>query len=386
MRMLPGRDLQLFFQPAFPASRTRRCTSSLSLVKPPQQQQQHKTRPQTLDRMDGSASIDGEFVEVNVRRAAQSFECAAATGIGEGREDGDDVLLAYLRGVGVCDIATMAGVIRGQDLLPAHLPGLDADDIVELLAACRKAGVTVGDRSKLKIAMRRQGNTQVPVTPRPSPAAAMPTHHPGSSFRYHGRTPSSPRDAAEYPEPEAAAAAVAGGAVESAAQQPQHTPVQPAPEPAPAPQPSQQREPPQPQPQSQWEQQQPRSPQQNFSASHGPQLQGMMASLLMFVGPLRDGVADFIDSIADKYVRPFISSQLAAAQGLSDGQSNAPARNWLQGSLPRVVLAFAVLRSITSIFTRVDSMMAFLLGFFLRKRGAKPILQKGPAEDTGPPV
>jgi hypothetical protein len=58
----------------------------------------------------------------------------------------------------------------------------------------------------------------------------------------------------------------------------------------------------------------------------------------------------------------------------------------LQGSLPRVVLAFAVLRSITSIFTRVDSMMAFLLGFFLRKRGAKPILQKGPAEDTGPPV
>eukprot|EP01047_Picozoa_sp_COSAG01_P118007 COSAG01_NODE_46669_length_398_cov_0.561873_1_plen_72_part_10 len=55
---------------------------SLSLVKPPQQQQQ-KTR-QTLDRMDGSASIDGEFVEVNVRRAAQTFECAAATGIGEG--------------------------------------------------------------------------------------------------------------------------------------------------------------------------------------------------------------------------------------------------------------------------------------------------------------
>jgi hypothetical protein len=51
--------------------------------------------------------------------------------------------------------------------------------------------------------------------------------------------------------------------------------------------------------------------------------------------------------------------------------ANVSARqSWINSTLPRLLLFYGIFRGFVAMTTRVDSMMAFFIGFFLRKRDA----------------
>ena len=57
------------------------------------------------------------------------------------------------------------------------------------------------------------------------------------------------------------------------------------------------------------------------------------------------------------------------AFGARSSVANGSARqSWINTTMPRLLLFYGIFRGFVAMTTRVDSMMAFFIGFFLRKR------------------
>ena len=112
-------------------------------------------------------------------------------------------------------------------------------------------------------------------------------------------------------------------------------------------------------------------------------------AVMVMLNPLRAGTADFIDAKFAQYIRPVLNGQglpgyagaparLSASSlagmrcsrrwGCAAGTLSANQPTWLSTTLPRLVLCYAIFRGFVAMTTRVDSMMAFFIGFFLRRR------------------
>ena len=292
-----------------------------------------------------SSNTEG-FVDVEGTGSSHPCHDACAPSQNAGKEE----LAIFLRAVGVVDAATVAAVMAQEQLHDEDsFLSLDGDDIAELLTMCQKAGVSVGDRSKLKNAIRRSGNTHVPeTTPRRPMVASRAVPSPAPEPEFVGETKTAPSQTNQPP------------LNFVSAWQSQPPPPQSPPQPQPPPQPQHR---PGPLPTAQAQPQPPRPASPNpFIHLNNPHMNELVIHLLSLLNPIRTGVADFIDSMAEKYVRPHIQQQMAP-QSL-DGQR----RSWMHSTLPRLLVIYAFVRGVSSIFTRVDSMMAFLLGFFLRKK------------------
>jgi hypothetical protein len=322
-----------------------------------------------------------------------------------------DALASFLAGSGITQSATVADVLRGEQV---HDPGsflaLDADDVIELLATAKRKGVSVGDRAKLKALIRASGNTTVPETPRPSPRqpsqgiaslraqfdAAPPEQvyeqPPPPPPPQPPRPPPSPARQPVFEDPGPPPVPAHGPASYSQHeqpsrpqqqwQQPPRTPypaAQHSPPPAPGPAPS-----PPPRDHGQWVPEPPaaapapapapapvpRSPFRNPFASAGfAQAQGFFEAMMVMLGPIRSGAADFIDAMALKYVRPVLAGRGFEAFGYSGSPlANAGRHSWINSAMPRLLLFYGIFRGFVAMTTRVDSMMAFFIGFFLRRR------------------
>ncbi len=316
-----------------------------------------------------------------------------------------DPLASFLMGSGITQSVAVADVLRGEQV---HDPGsflaLDAEDVVELLATAKAKGVSVGDRAKLKALIRASGNTSVPDTPRPSPrqpsqgiaslraqfdTAAPELHHeqqpesakPTASVHAppaYSQVPPPPQHQHQPPPPTTPTAQWQAPprtpypAQQSPPPPPPQAPTppprdhepwppEPAPAPAPAPTPA-----PAPAPARR-----PRSPFRNpFAGTGFAQASGFFEALMLMLGPARTGAADFLDAMVARYVKPVLDGRGLEAFGYGGPSvANGSARqSWVNSTMPRVLLFYGIFRGFVAMTTRVDSMMAFFIGFFLRKR------------------
>lgn len=376
-----------------------------------------------------SAQQDDGFVEVQQQQAASmpapSPQMPAPARAVGGATANTDALASFLAGSGITESATVAGVLRGEQV---HDPGsflaLDADDVVELLATAKRQGVSVGDRAKLKALIRASGNTAVSETPRPSPRQAAEgiaslraqfdattTEQPPHSHPQQQQPPQSPAaqmyEEPRYdevkPEPPPPIPAHAPPPQQQSPQQspqPQPQPYQeqwkqppatpypaqhsppPAASPAPAPPPrdhgttwrSHAPQEPGPAPGPAPAPARPASPFRNPFAP-GSQAQGFFDMLILMTNPMRSGACDFIDAMVVKYVRPVIDGRGLEAFGYNTPLATNPKHLWMNSAMPRVILFYAIFRGFIAMTTRVDGFMAFCIGFFLRKR---PTLEGAP--------
>jgi hypothetical protein len=246
-------------------------------------------------------------------RAHEGFVEVQTSAAADGPER--DELGAFLHGIGVAESAEVASVLRADQILePAWLLRLDSDDLLELLSSCKSRGVTVGDRAKLKNAIRQAGNDAVlgndavPMTPVSAAARKRP----------HGRSDGQKSPPPQSPQP---GPAPRWG---SAGPQNAHSDANPP-------------------------QMGSSNTAQSDSHPFGPQGANLLASFLLLLNPIRHGAADFIDGLAARYLYP----NLDDANALS---------GWRNTTLPRLLVVYAIVRGVASMFTRVDAMMAFLVG------------------------
>ena len=368
------------------------------------------------------AQADLGFVDVRVEPAPSPQMPPPARARGEGGAPTMDPLASFLMGSGITESDTVADVLRCEQV---HDPGsflaLDADDVIEVLVTAKAKGVSVGDRAKLKALIRASGNMAVPETPRPSPRqpaqgiASLRAHFDTAApERQHEQQPPVPLDApaaySQAPPPQAQqqpppvplhAPPAYGQAPPPHAQQqppppttptaqwqaPPRTPYpaqqspqpptppprdhgpwppEPAPAPAPAPAPT-----PAPAPAS-APARNPRSPFRNpFAGTGFAQANGFFEALLVMLGPARSGAADFLDAMVLKYVKPVLDGRGFESWYGGSSVANVSARqSWINSTLPRLLLFYGIFRGFVAMTTRVDSMMAFFIGFFLRKRDA----------------
>ena len=351
------------------------------------------------------AQPDSGFVDVRVEPAPSPMIPPPARARGDGGAPTTDPLASFLMGSGITQSATVADVLRGEQV---HDPGsflaLDADDVVELLATAKAKGVSVGDRAKLKALIRASGNTTVPETPRPSPrqpsqgiaslraqfdTAAHEHHeqHPTVSVHAppaYSQAPPSPQHQHQHqhqhqPPPPTTPTAqwqdpprTPYPAQQSPPPPPPQAPTppprdhepwprEPAPNPAPAPTPA-----PAPAPARR-----PRSPFRNpFAGAAFAQANGFFEALMVMLGPARTGAADFLDAMVARYVKPVLDGRGFEAFGYGGvSVANGSARqSWVNSTMPRLLLFYGIFRGFVAMTTRVDAMMAFFIGFFLRKR------------------
>ena len=347
-------------------------------------------------RQQHDAQADLGFVDVRVEPAPSPQMPPPARARGQGGAPTVDPLASFLMGSGITESATVADVLRCEQV---HDPGsflaLDADDVIELLATAKEKGVSVGDRAKLKALIRASGNTAVPETPRPSPrqpsqgiASLRAQFDTAAPERQHEQPPppvplhappaygqAPPPQAQQQPPPPTTPTAQWQAPPRTPypahheppqAQQPptppprDHGPWPPEPAPAPAPTPA-------PAPARN-----PRSPFRNpFAGTGFAQANGFFEALLVMLGPARSGAADFLDAMVLKYVKPVLDGRGFESWYGGSSVANVSARqSWINSTLPRLLLFYGIFRGFVAMTTRVDSMMAFFIGFFLWKRDA----------------
>ena len=77
-----------------------------------------------------------------------------------------DLLINQLAAAGVAETAKLAAHLRACHLDERSIVTLDHEDLVEVLQSARQAGVSVGDRAKLKALVRRSGSDHtIPTGP-----------------------------------------------------------------------------------------------------------------------------------------------------------------------------------------------------------------------------
>eukprot|EP01043_Picozoa_sp_COSAG02_P066572 COSAG02_NODE_10407_length_1947_cov_1.637446_3_plen_234_part_00 len=86
-----------------------------------------------------------------------------------------DPLVDALAAAGVAETGKLADHLRGCHLDESSVVTLDHEDLLEVLQSAKEAGVSVGDRAKLKALVKRStSNYNFTAAPGPPPAASPP--------------------------------------------------------------------------------------------------------------------------------------------------------------------------------------------------------------------
>jgi hypothetical protein len=214
-----------------------------------------------------------------------------------------DPLVIYLAAAGVVETSLLAAHLRSCHIDESSLATLDDGDLVEVLQGCKQAGVSVGDRAKLKALVKRTTSNHTYFT--------VPEPH----------MPSAPPPSPHQPD---------GDAGQRSRQQ-----------------------------QQQQQQQQPAPPTRLISTFN------QLAERLM---PLRTGVAEFIDSIAQQYIQPALRENTG----------------WM-ALWARALVVVVMLKGVSAVVKRrhgSSAFAAFLCGFFIRPRAVAA--ERPPAEAPSP--
>lgn len=83
-----------------------------------------------------------------------------------------DLLINQLAAAGVAETAKLAAHLRACHLDERSIVALDHEDLVEVLQSAKQAGVSVGDRAKLKALVRRSGSDHTGTCGPPAPPSS----------------------------------------------------------------------------------------------------------------------------------------------------------------------------------------------------------------------